>query len=104
MVRSSVAGGLVGTEAWWERSSLAEGLGDGAGLRSSAVEGPGVEEGAADVALVEFCGRRTVFAGDVVPVCGPFRVCTFTARAADPVRRIPAAVRTMTVFVLMTQP
>lgn len=78
MVRSSGAGGLVGTEVWRDRSSLAEGLGEGAGLRSSTVvEGLGVDAGDADVALValvEFCGRSTVLAGEVDPGCGPFRV------------------------------
>jgi hypothetical protein len=55
------------------RSSLAEGLGDDAGRRSSTVEVVGVDAGEGDVAVVEFCGRRTVFAG-VVPAGEPLRV------------------------------
>jgi hypothetical protein len=55
------------------RSSLADGLGDDAGLRSSAVEAVGIDAGDEDVAVVEFCGRRTVFAG-LVPAGGPLSV------------------------------
>jgi hypothetical protein len=85
------AAGLDGAELSLPRSSATEGLGDDAGLRSAKVEAVGVDAGLRDVAVVEFCGSRTVFAG-VVPAGGPLRVCTLTARAADPVRRTPAAV------------
>jgi hypothetical protein len=83
---------------------VADGLGEEAGLRSSVADVLPVEVGEPEAAVVEFCGRRTVLAGFVVPAGEPFRVWTLTARAADPVRRTPAAVRTRTVFVFMSPP
>jgi hypothetical protein len=83
---------------------VADGLGEDAGLRSSTGGVPAVDVGEGEAAVVEFCGRRTLFAGFVVPAGEPFRVDTLTARAADPVRRTPAAVRTRTDFVFMSPP
>lgn len=59
--------------------------------------------GAAGVPVAESSGRRTVLALPVVPVEELLRVWVLTARAVDPVTRIPAIERAKAVLVLMPQ-
>jgi hypothetical protein len=87
---------------------LGDDVGDGDAVRvapavaaavASALGTASVRAGGVPVA--ESSGRRTLLALPVVPVEELFRVWVFTARAADPVTRIPAIDRARADLVLM---